>query len=78
MPATEKVTVLTVLLNTDTDLAAFINLYKRFGIELSVYEGEEGNYYIETDEGDSKKFDGASEIKFDEYGKFIKQTFYDL
>lgn len=68
-----------------TDLEAFIELYKRFGIEIKTFE-EDGytcvtlNGYDE-DETNSDKFDGYpgfySGVKFTKEGEFIQQGFWE-
>lgn len=61
-----------------TDLAAFLALYKRFGIDLRV-ESDAGEQWVALKAGAHPKLDGYmfffSVVSFDAKGKFIKQEF---
>ena len=70
-----------------TDLQKFVDLYKGFGIELSVEKCEpsnpevEGGFSIELRQGSHPKFNGyscfLSTVIFDKDGKFIEQGFWE-
>lgn len=63
-----------------SDLEAFVDLYKRFGIELKEYKVE-SEIIITLISGSNEKFGGYegfySVCTFDINGKFVKQEFYE-
>ena len=75
---------------TDTDLAAFIKLYQRFGVDVIVNKCDDGTGYMvvlsegshpDEEETISEKFDGytgfLSTIKFNCLGVFVVQGFWE-
>jgi len=71
-----------------TDLEKFIDLYKSFGIELTIQNGEDGyknnpgGSVIVLDETVDKRLGCGEEgsnstVRFDKDGKFIDQEFWE-
>lgn len=69
------------LLSTDTDIAAFVKLYERVGIDVTgmITLHSNGEYLLLLEEGDY--FGGynffCSAITFDGEGKFLVQRFVE-